>query len=846
MKSNHPSIYFFIMSFSMMMFSSCTLFIDDDLVGVDNLPKYEGNGYDAPVHETGEYYDVTYQYQPSTKTLHTDEEAKYVLKMNRDSADYFHYLVYDINTPHEELPIPGQCLVSSNLDKFPNGLGDKVISEKKSNKGYLVITRHASLEEIFKDLKLEANIPVSENISDYDYYDADSVLHHAKIEKNNQNHYNPNGPLKVAKWDTEFGLPPFKFSLGGKPINKKAFKLLINGEVSWKSFVYVKLELWELPVVRLRNDIDLNANARISLGIKGEGKKKKPKRIEQFLIGNSDFLKGRLKWPIGPVVLVPKFGITVNFQAEANAFTTIKGGWSYHGTFGAADDPDVPQDKPSSGPDWKIEGGVMGEIDFPVIKVKFGLGCYTNIVSVNLELIGTAYAKGGLSISTDDFSTEEEEEGGEEFEDPSDVYKWALSNDIVHIDNNPEVSINWKTELGISAGVDSEQLKEVKEAVDKAAKELSDEILTDEIILAVIEDTKEVEDWFNNLPESELLEELSQDVSSPFLYDQEYYDMLKGQKEDKEKELENNKEQVETGEKINRYDLQASAVWTLNFLTWEPIWQTYFFPKMNDKSFRVGRKWNDDKSKLIFTAEYILDDPGYMSKFIDYYPGFLVKLGNEAIMYYPCDIDKPINWDTPKGTRIKAELTGLSENHSYSCIPCYASSRDGKYTVFNKGISFSSTTPSISLIGLQENGATASQGENSYVYTCHFTTTTHVVGSRNIREWGLIDNNDKNDKTKYHKSKDAGELNPGFYTHNWRVKSSKPKIKISLTPYLIAKDETLTDAKYYSTWEETLDFTNLVVGESLANTYSGDFATDDFVLELESVTFTPDEVDRSY
>ena len=577
---------------------------------------------------------------------------------------------------------------------------------------------------------------------------------------------------------------------------------------------------------------------------------------------------------VGPIPIFIKIGSkgTIQFEGKAYASMSYKKNWEVDLKGGDSDDGTgdgkfVPKEDKLN-----LEAGMEGHANLPKLTLIAGVGVGTPLAGAFAYFSTSLVPSASVSASYEkDFL--DEEEPLDDYENPLDVFFWGRQDEDVHIDFNPVLKLSQATEWGFEIGIDGQAMEkldekaaEVKESMDKIAETIErldarmeelDKLISEASEKAKGEECKAF--WENAAETYKNIEERTEESKRNETYDHRLaegdYQIILNQKQD-----------AKDAEEIMKESLNVKGVslvkkfgpFRISSLCFD--WLTkYIFPKINDKSFRVGRIWNSDQSGLIFKAEYMLDDPGLLSKWRNYYAGFLVKQGHKTIMFYPCDNKKPIDEKTAVGTVYSAVLTGLSENVGYTCIPCYVREGDTKPTIFNKGISFSTTTPSISILGLEKNGATAKEKESAnssssssaseVVYTCHFNTYSHVVGSRNCSDWGIMDENDKNVATKYHNSKSAGLVSSGYlqsgqYVHNWTLKSSKPKVKVALTPYAVAKDQSKNDTKnykYFSTWEETLDFSNDITGLG-ANSYIGDFSDDsDYILELNSVEFIPSE-----
>jgi hypothetical protein len=200
------------------------------------------------------------------------------------------------------------------------------------------------------------------------------------------------------------------------------------------------------------------------------------------------------------------------------------------------------------------------------------------------------------------------------------------------------------------------------------------------------------------------------------------------------------------------------------------------------------------------------------------------------------------------GKKFTAKFPGLAPDQTYTCRPGYAYSGKDRPSIWDKPITFSATTPSISIVDLKmtKNTREVMYDENiqptGMIYSYSFDTYSEVKGSRNVSEWGIIDLNDQNAKTRVHTSK-SSTLKSGQYIHHWSIKNTRlSKIKISLQPYVFAKDGNKSDwseAKffpvYHATIQDEFDFTD---DSRLMRPVPADYGHqfEPTVLQLDSVT----------
>ena len=852
MKTKHISIHLFLVTITVILFTSCTLFIDDDLVGRD-LPKYQGNGYDAPVHEVGENYDVTYQYQPSTKVLTSEEEVKHVKYYTRDKYDYIHIVLFDKDTPESELPKVGQPIISTNMEKFPYGLFDIVEKCTKLKSGYAVISRHAQPREIFKVMELDTKLPV--DFKDYDYLDEDSVMHHVHIsddgttatidgEEKSAMHRVKGVDIPIRIQGLYF---PLTLSWNPKKNPNHPFQASLDGSLQTGLALNVHLSLFD--------GCNLSIEAGVWFDVEGEiqvHKATKPHRWKTF--------QKMFPFMAGPVPLFPKIGVSLYTQFEGKAFANLS--YHYKNTIKlvGGEDEDGSGNGSVEENEMNFEAGFQGRAKLPQIKLVLGVGVGTPLTGVYANLSTSFVPSVSLTAGfKKDFTDDTSEE---EYLSPAQFYDVVTDGDV-HIDINPELKLSLETDWGFEIGVDGQSM----EALESSADMLQDAIgKVQETIDDLEEDIKDyAEDADLDLDNNKQdVEDLFGEIIAEFEKDDQDQIMKELQLEaDKIEDLKEMKEKDAKGLEENTKKLTKSfGPWKIYSLCFDIISKS-IWPKMKDTSFRVGRKYNNNQTGLIFMPEYALEDPGLLSEWKTFYPGFVIKQGSTNLGFYPCDNGQVIDSDTERGDRFTATITGLQENVSYTCIPAYASIGNGKPTVFNKGISFSTVTPCVSIMDLEVTSVSVELEENSSVpkaYIGYFNTVSNVKGSRNIREWGIRDDKDTNEKTKFHKDKSAtagieyGEqkgqenyMRSGYYTHHWKVKSKKGKVNISLTPYAIAKDDYVSGntsggpdyRKYFSTWEQKLNLLDYFQTNSSSSANDGTWDDDDFELELISSDFTP-------
>lgn len=139
-------------------FSSCNLFIEDELEEEEaKVPVHTGKGYDEPLQELGANYEITYQFNSNVRQL-DDATQNYIRKVEINATGLVASIDFDLNTPAELLPVAGEIVLSGATEKFPRGIGHRVMGGAELDGVYKVIAVRAEMEEIFKVIDLDADI----------------------------------------------------------------------------------------------------------------------------------------------------------------------------------------------------------------------------------------------------------------------------------------------------------------------------------------------------------------------------------------------------------------------------------------------------------------------------------------------------------------------------------------------------------------------------------------------------------------------------------------------------------------------------------------------------------------
>lgn len=137
-------------------FSSCTLYMDEPEVDDSNY------GFDEPVTEQTDLYEVTYQFNEGVHYLQQEPVDDYIL-MRDDSIVY-----YAESTPSELLPHKGEVIYSGFCEMFPEGFAREVVAMEKENGMYKLLCKKTNFDKVFKDLDLNLNVDIDPDQPDPD------------------------------------------------------------------------------------------------------------------------------------------------------------------------------------------------------------------------------------------------------------------------------------------------------------------------------------------------------------------------------------------------------------------------------------------------------------------------------------------------------------------------------------------------------------------------------------------------------------------------------------------------------------------------------------------------------
>ncbi|MBR6121684.1 MAG: hypothetical protein IKQ05_04760 [Prevotella sp.] len=818
------------------LLTSCNLFIDEDLE--NQLIEYNGKGYDNVVSEQGENFQVEYQYKKTTMELNADNPlTQHIVQVESVDSARYHVIHFDASTPVDLLPRVGQNIVSNNQDIFPFGLCDLVGVVEEVGGEHLVHCKGTDVADAFEKLKFHATFPVGDYLDEYDVYDdAGNFLAHIDNREENANARKTRGDEEAddyLKINIPFDIPwesdHLKEWLKQNAFNTDHFKVELTGGIKAKLYADCDFSFDDGLKMSFKlkdGSFDIGVKIEVSAGV---GPKK--------LFGNDDLLNGKVRFTVGPVVVVPVFGFSVNFEVKGTLTTEVKYHKPFDFEFGFADGDFYSHNNSGDGT-LTTSFEAACSFDFPVVKLSLGFGLFSSDLSIRAEI----YAKLGTKVTLASGSAEYLRNDGK---NPTDI--------------SFSPKLNCDFQLGIAVALVAKGM-----IIGKVIEKIKEHVKERSAFMGEMENYLKnggYSEWVNlkngatSLIDPKVLAAMEKELGGA---KGEERDKLidewikrKGEEVGNIKGLSDKAANTEmTGKVVDPGEANADKEYALRLgpfypelLKW-PLVDRYLFPKMKDGTFRMGRDWDYNKENLIWNAEYVLEDPGLMSIVRDYYPGFLIKLGSQEIIYMVANDGKKLSVKD-KGKKITSEFKGLYQDYVYTCQPGYAVTGTDKATMWDKPITFSATTPSISIVDLKETKKERKDQYNEQgdpigaTYNYAFDTYSEVKGSRNVKEWGIIDLNDDNAKTRVHTSKSAS-LKSGQYVHHWSIKNTKKsKVLISLRPYVFAKDGDKTDwndAKMFpifnATIQDDFDFTSRPMQP--APEYLGFEAT---TVELDSVTY---------
>ena len=835
----------YLMVLCTVLLTSCNLFIDEDLE--NQLIEYSGRGYDEIVSDSTDNYSVTYQYKKTTMELNADNPlTQHIVRVETIDSAQCHYIHFDSATPKDMLPKVGQHIVSNNIDLFPLGLCALVGIVEKEGSEWVVTCKSTDVKDAFEYLKFHATMPAGDYFDEYDIYDegGNFLAHIDNREKHATARANTRGEEgdDYLNLDVDIGIPDvqeneldewkdkyfpenFSFSITG---NIKG-KLYADCDFDWDNGLNISFKLKE-------GAFTVKITLECSTGMSSMKK----------LFGNDDLLNGKVRITVGPVVVVPVFGFSVHYQI----YGSLKAEFTYtkpldfevgftNGDFSAKNN--------SGKSSTNLSFEAACNVDCPIVKLSLGFGLFSSDLSIRAEIYAKVATQVGVSMDFRNFGSE----GGEP----------------ANSDFNPKFTMDFQLGIAVALVAKGMIISKVLNKIKKHVKERTSHV-------------KAVTNYFKNgsyadwvalkkgeYVNPETLAEMEKILGNKTGQDRE--DLIdawiksKAKENSSIKDLSNDAMDTEmNGHVIKPGEAEDDKEFSLrlgpfypDLLKWN-ITTKYMFPKMKEGSFKVGQKWTAPNEPIVFIAEWAVEDPGIICNFKTLYPCFTVLSGSDEIyrLFVEEEYNAELTGDTPKGRIYSVEIPELLADEVYTCIPGYANEFGGPPVVQDKGLSFATITPTISIVKLVETGQELVEEKVGPVVVArthrfHFDTYSNVAGTMNIQEWGILDNNDKS-SSKKHTSKNAKQLNSGNYIHHWTVGtlSNISKVTVKLSPYIFGRDATdlndMSQAKVFPEFKKRLkwdyDFTDGSRGVTRTVEKVGDDVSEDelnYTLKLDSVTY---------
>ena len=655
--------YKLFLLFCTVMLTSCNLFIDEDLER--QLLQYSGKGYDKVVSEQTEGYSIDYQYKRTTLELNADNPlTQHIVRVENIDSARCHIIYFDSTVSPDELPRVGQCIVSNNTALSPCGLCDLVGIVEKVNGETVLTCKGVDPQDAYEKLEFHASFPADEYIDEYDLYDENhNFLCHVDNRENNAREAQTRGD-DDGEPSLNFEIPydiPFKSSALKEKLYSNNIQLAMTGGAKYKiyaNFDYSFRDGLKASVHEVSTD---------QLGIKISVLTGMTKPFP--LWGSDDLLKGKVKLTVGPVVVIPVLGVNFSFQASARVSTEIsytkktdcEVGLNYYDFYSK----DFLKEGESS--TVKASFSSAGNIDLLVVKMSIGFGLYSSELTARME----TYAKAALNINGPTISET--------------YHPLGTDQSTTTIDSHPKVSLNIQVGFALALVAKGMVVSKILEKIQKHISETStlyenvEKFANGDYGNWVDYKNGNVKNIFPNvLTEMEkelagldgdkrkeaidaMIKKKSKENSGMKLSDDWFYTAQN------KKFLRPDEVVKDEKGKDKEFSLRLGPYYP-EMLKWTP-YEKPLFPQMREGSFRMGRNWDANKEKLIFTAEYVLEDPGIFSAFQDYYPGFVVKLGNEAILYEMANDGEKLTYSTPSGKKFTASFPGLAPTRSIPVCP---------------------------------------------------------------------------------------------------------------------------------------------------------------------------------
>lgn len=338
------------------------LFVSCHANVLDNEPENKPEnikGFGYPITEDVEGGKITYQYNDEVIVL-SETTQRYLVKVEADTILYFSEA-----TPERLLPYKGGIISSAVIDdKTPYGLGNRVISVSQESGLYKCVTTAASLDEIFKELTLAADIMLVTDAIPSQVEDVDGNLHDVTVSK-------------LSETKAEIGSPNvLTIELDG--LSGKNAGAYVDGKFSLGAVLSVDFE---------RSDNRYDCSLSLYAGFDGEI------GVKTQCEGYKKLLPRKDKWPIlngelrfGPIVLRPFVDAELGIEGKAEGSISTGLSKVFGAKFGMKNRKSFYENLTE--PDAKIikdiSVDVKGEVAL-VTTLYFGMGLYTKNIAVSID-----------------------------------------------------------------------------------------------------------------------------------------------------------------------------------------------------------------------------------------------------------------------------------------------------------------------------------------------------------------------------------------------------------------------------------------------------------------------------
>ena len=342
---------FFYFLFVVLMLQACSE------EAIENEPI---QGVDTPVTETSDNYEVTYKYK-SGVLIYTAKDYQFIQRVVEDSIIYI-----DGDAPKEMIPAVGEYLSSRICDKLPYGLGNKVIEVTNTDDSYKIITTSSSLDEIFEELKIKANIQLLDTIN-RELVDTEGNRYETSYADNTESRF-------------AIGSPKILTINLGNYTNNTGAGLYATGSLSVGAILVIDMDLASNTSefsLEFGGGLDGSVGARGS--VKGDFMKTIPNIVNGIVA-------------IGPVVLRPYINLKLGVEGSIEGTASVGFSKYYGCKVGFVNGKFIAKNTSTSTSTLEREGGFLNKIEYNgtgtaafVAALECGAGLYTKNIAMQID-----------------------------------------------------------------------------------------------------------------------------------------------------------------------------------------------------------------------------------------------------------------------------------------------------------------------------------------------------------------------------------------------------------------------------------------------------------------------------